>query len=389
MGFLSNWLEKRIDLSEVQNANVVADIEERLSTKALAFYIAQSYICDTLSKCEIKHYVKGKEVKDRMYYLLNISPNTNESASELKKKFFHKLFYDGEALMFVEKNQLYVADGFLIDYRPIKGNEYTNISLLNETRTFKRKASDVFYMQYGEVKKLVDSMLNDYSELLKYSFETYKSTNNEKYKLILDEVKMGDKDFNEKYAQAVKKQLESFINSQKSVYLQFKGYNLEQMKSSDGKTDSSDFRNIRKEIFEVTAQAFKMPVSMLYGNMTNVKDIVSSYITFAIDPLAKMTSEVLTKSTGTVEDYLNGTYFDVDTTSIIYHDIFEIAPNIEKLISSGVYNIDRVLEKIGEQPLNTEFSKQHWMTKNFDKIENLMNGISNQNNNNSFVKGGE
>ena len=384
MGLLSNWLEKRINLSDVESAKVIFDIEERLSTKALAFYIAQSYICETLSKCEIKHFVNGKETKDKMYYLLNVSPNVNENATELKTKYIHKLLYDGEALMFENKGHLYVADSFLIDYKPLKGNVFNNITLENESRSFTRKAEDVFYnnLKDGELKRLVDSMLNDYSELLKYSFETYKSTNQEKYKLILDEVKMGDKDFNEKYAGVVKKQLESFINNQKSVYLQFKGYNLEEMKSPNGTTDSTDFRNIRKEIFEVTAQAFKMPVSMLYGNMTNVKDIISSFITFAIEPKAKMISEELTRKTGKFEDYQNGTYFDIDTTSIMYHDIFEIAPNVEKLISSGVYNIDGVLNKLGEQPLNTEFSKQHWITKNFDKIENLMNGETE-------VKGGE
>lgn len=388
---LFNWLERQIDLADYQGAEtVIGDMQERLSTKALAFYIASSYITDTLSKCEIKHYVNGKEVKDKWHYLFNVSPNVNENAFQLKSKFLRKLLYDGHALMFVHKGQLYVADDFNIEPRPLKGNLYTNISLDDEDKNFpNKKAEDVFYLNLDDrrLKALVDGMLEDYSEILKYSFDIFKSSNGEKYKLVLDEIKAGDKDFNKAFDKMIKKQLESFINNRKAVYPQFKGTDLVKLESSNGVTDSTDIRDLRKEIFEITAQAFKMPVSMLYGNMTNVKDIISSYIAFRIEPLAKMISEELTRKTGTVDDYLKGTYFDVDTTSIMHHDIFEIADSIEKLISSGVYNVDNILTKLGEQPLNTEFSKQHWMTKNFDKIENVMNGLSESNE--TDMRGGE
>ena len=342
MGLL-NWIERRIDLSDVKGMEtVVGTLEERLSTKALAFYIASSYITETIAKCEIKHYVNGKETKDKWYYLLNVSPNTNENAFTLKSKFISKALYDGHALMFEHKGSLYVADSFNIEHRPINGDLFTNISLENETKVFRRKADEVFYLNFDDqrLKRLVDSMLEDYAEILKYSFDTFKSSNNEKYKLVMNEVKVGDKDFNEKFEKVIKKQLEAFINNRKGVYPQFKGYDLQKMSESSGATDSTDIRNITKEIFEITAQAFKMPVSMLYGNMTNVKDIISSFITFAVDTKAKIFSEELTRKTGNDEDYLNGTYFDVDTTAIVHHDIFDIADKVDKMISSGVYCVD-------------------------------------------------
>lgn len=381
MGFmLSNWLEKRIDLADIEGArSIIGDIQERLATKRLAFYIASSYLSETLSKCEIKHYVNGKETKDKWYYLFNISPNTNQNAFELKSKFITKLVYEGEALMFMHKDQLYVADSFNKEEYPISGDVFKNISLLNEAMTFERKADDVFYINLGEnnkIKPLIDSMLDDYTEILNHAFDIYKSNNAEKYKMILDGIKTGDKSFNDLFNEMIKSQLDNFLNNRKAVFVENKGYKLEELGTHDGKTDSSDIRNLRKEIFETTAEAFKMPVSMLYGNMTNVKDVIASWVSFGVDPKAKIIGEELTRKTGTVEDYLNGTYFDVDTTCILHRDIFDIADPINKLISSGLYNIDAVLHKLGEQPLNTDFSKQHWITKNYDKIENLMNGVS-------------
>lgn len=378
MGLL-NWLGKKFDLSDVTEfETIIGDLEERLSTKALAFYIATSYVADTISKCEIKRYVKGEETKDTFYYLFNISPNINQNASEFKNKWITKLFYENEVLIFENKGHIYVADSFNVEKRPISGNIFTNITINDEIRTFTKKASEVFYFKLGEdkLKTLLTGMLDDYTEILNYAFDIYKSSNSEKYKLILDEVKAGDKDFQEKFELVIKKQLEAFMNNRKAVYPQFKGQNLESMSKPDGKTDSTDIRNIRKDIFETTAEAFKMPVSMLYGNMTNVKDIISSYVTFRIDPLAKLISEELTRKTATKEDYLNGTYFDVDTTAITHNDIFDIADKVDKMISSGVYCIDEIRTKLGENPLNTEFSKQHWITKNYSTVENALTGES-------------
>lgn len=376
MGLL-NWIEKRIDVADVQGmSEIYGDIEERFSAKSLAWQIASSYVIDTLCKCEIKHYVNGKPTKDKFYYLLNVSPNINQNAFELKKKFFKKLFFNGESLMFENKGNFYVADSFNREERPTKSDIFTNITLDNDEKTFTKKADDVFYinLEDGKLKRLVFNMLEDYSELSKHAFDIYKSSNGEKYKLKMDNVKAGNKEFNEQFEKVIKKQLETFLNQRKAVYPEFSGYSLERMVEPDGITNSMDVIALRKETFEVTAEAFKIPVSLMYGNMTNIKDIVSSLVTFAIEPYAKMLSEELTRKTTTMEDYFNGTYFDVDTTAIMHQDIFEIADKVDKMISSGVYCIDEIREKLGENPLDTEFSKQHWITKNYSTVESALTG---------------
>ena len=193
---LFDFLEKKISLTDVEAAKtIIGDIENRLSVKALAFHLATSYIADTISKCEIKRYVNGKPVKDRWYYLLNVSPNINENASTLKSKLVFKLFNDGEALIFEHNNSIYVADSFSKDPHPIKGDKFTNITLHDETKTFTRKAEDVFYfkLEEGKLKTLLDSMMSDYTEILNYAFDIYKSSNGEKYRLMLDEIKAGDR----------------------------------------------------------------------------------------------------------------------------------------------------------------------------------------------------
>lgn len=375
---LFTFLEKRVDSAKPEPvATITFDASDRLAFKKLAFYIATSYISNTISKCEIKRFIKNVETKDELYYLLNISPNLNENASEFKFKFFYHLFFDGEALIVEHKDKLHVADSFGIEEHPFKGNKFTNIAIGTETLKSKN-VSDVFYFKHDDkqLASLVESMYNDYAEIVKYSFERFKESASEKYKLELSNIKADDTEFNKTFNEVIKEQLKEFMNNPKAIYPQFQGYNLTKLSNSDGKTDSTDIRNLRKEVFEIVAEAFKIPVSLLYGNMTNMKEIVSSFITFAIEPLTKMMNEEFIRKTGTMNDFFDGTYLKVDTTSIIHIDLFEIADKVEKFIGSGMFNIDEMRHKLDEKPLNTDYSEQHWMTKNFDKIENVMNGLN-------------
>lgn len=367
----------KVNLSTSEDQElIIGEYAEILSFKLLAFQIAVSYIANIISKCEIKVFVDGKEEKNELYYLLNYSPNINESASKLKIKLINKLFYDGKALMFQKDDSFYIADNFGIEERAFKPDIYTNISLKNEMLKNNILASDSFLFELDNIriKSLIDSMYEDLGQVLSYAIESFKSSNAEKYKLILDQTKAGDPEFTKTYENVIKKQLKEFLNSDKAVYPQYKNYNLEKFTIPTGKTDSTDIRNLRKEIFETIASAFKIPINLIYGNMTNVKDVVNQLVTFVIDPVARMMSEELTRKTTYMEDYLSGCEVKVDTTSVYHMDLFDIADKADKFISSGIYCVDEIREKLGENLLNTDFSKKHWITKNFSTAEEAVKG---------------
>ncbi|MDY2736105.1 phage portal protein, partial [Intestinibacter sp.] len=123
------------------------------------------------------------------------------------------------------------------------------------------------------------------------------------------------------------------------------------------------------------AQAFQIPVSLMLGNITNINDIVKVFLTFCIDPIADMLSEELTrKTTGGYEGWSKGDYVKVDTSTINHIDVLDVADNANQLIASGIFCIDDVLKLLGLQPLNTDFSRQHFMTKNYDTVENRLKG---------------
>lgn len=375
-----SFLERRVSMAELQSElSVVAqNAAQQIYFKELGLQIAISYIANTISKCEFKVYEKGKEVQNELYYMLNVSPNPNQSSSQFLNALVTRYYRNGEVLVFPDsnKNRLYVADGFSTDEKPLSENVFSNISIENETLRRKYKASDVFYFRLDDIriKKLIDGAFEQYSTVMQAAIEGFIRRNGKKYKLILDQYKAGDPEFKQLYESILKKQLEAFVKSANAVYPQFRGQNLEEFdKTAAGSYGSSaDVIAVRKEMFDVIAQAFKIPLSMMYGNITNINDMINMFLTFTIDPLADMISEEITRKMYPFSEWKKGNYVKCDTSCISHVDILDVADKVMNAIGSGVVSIDEVRNRIGMPSLNNELGKHHFVTRNYATPEEVL-----------------
>ena len=378
MGFEWNffdYLGKKIDTADI--TAIATKAMEEAAMKELALQIAVSYISNTLSKCEIKTYEDGKEVKGLFYYLLNVQPNQNQNASQFINQIIENYVYDNEALVVLHKDKLYCADGFTVDEsEPLKGYKYSNIYFGSQQLAKDRKADEVFHFKLDnkDIKRQIDLLNAKYGEIIDLALKTYKATNGRKYKLLLEKYAAGDPAFKEQYDKVLKQQLKTFIESDNAVYPQFKGTDLQEFTTSN-RTDTTDIVAMRKEVFETTGQAFKIPLSMMYGNMTNISDVVKVFLTFAIEPVARMLSTEFTRKRYTFEEWQRGCYVEVDTSCISYADILECADKVDKAIASGVTNIDELRPRFRLKELDTDFSKAHFITKNYDLAENMLEAL--------------
>lgn len=382
---LFNFLEKKLDTAEIDM--LTAKFIERASFRDMALHIAISYIANTLSKCEIKTYDKGIEVRNKLYYALNVSPNSNENSSQFINHFIENYYYNGSALIVEQNGMLYCADGFDVDEtNPLNDFTYTNVTIGSKQLKKHFKAKDVFYMKLDNenVRALFDSLYADYGEIISLAIQSFKRTNGKKYKLLLENYKAGDPNFNQIFEKVIKQQLKTFIDNDNSVYPQFKGLDLQEF-STATPIDSSDITAMRKEIFEVTAQAFKIPMSMMLGNITNMNEIVKVYLSICIDPLADMISEELTRKYYSFEEWKEGCYIKVDTSCINHVDMFEVADKVDKLVSSGVCCIDEIRPHINLEKLDTEFSTSHFITKNYAVAEEALSANENTNDRDELV----
>ena len=387
MAWISDFLEKLFPVKEKYGpdaSSVVIDIPAELYYKELAIYTASSLISNAISRSEMRVFEKGKPVKNHDYYLLNVSPNRNETSSVFWHKVINRVIRNGEALVVEAGGYLYCADSYTRAVeRPVLGDIYEMVAVGNFTfdKKFTQDDSYLFRLDNINVRQLIDGMYMEYGKILSSAAKALKQTNGQKYKLHIDGVKAGDTEFNTEFENFIKKQLKTYMESDNAVYPEFDGYKLEADPTyGNGKSGSAaDFVSLKKELFSSVAGAFHIPESMMTGNITNMADIIGSFLTFGADPYADMITEALNKEAGP-ENYLAGNYYQVDTSRIMHRDAFDVAADVSNLISSGVKCIDEVREMLGDAPLNTDWSKKHFITKNFEEIERFLT---------STEKGGE
>lgn len=378
MSWINDFLEKLFPAKEqygAQGDTVLIDIPAELYYKELALYTATNLIANAISRAEIRTYIRGDPAKREDYYLLNVAPNANETASVFWHKVINRVIRKGEALVFEARNSLYCADSYVKETeRPMLGDVYSGVTVGNLTleKRFRREEVFLFQLDNINVRQLVDGMYADYGKIMSMAASNLKRSNGQKYKLHIEGTKAGDEEFNKEFEEVIAKQLKTYMAADAAVYPEFDGYKLEgdPIYGTSGKS-AEDFLKLRKDLFETIAGALHIPLSMMSGNITNMADVIGAFLTFGADPFADMITEALNKRAG-FKNFAKGNRYEVDTRRILHRDTFSIAANISTLIGSGTYCVDEVRELLGEAPLNEWWSKKHFITKNFEEIERFL-----------------
>lgn len=373
MTFLERFVPKKIKIG----STVTVDLPENLVYMELALYTGISLIANAIAKCEIKTYVKNKEVKGEDYFLLNYSPNPNENASKFWHKVVNSLFKNRKALVVDYKGKLFCADSWSLRRESVLyGNVYENVTVDSYTfpQVFRNDEVYLFELDNEDVSDIIGRMYASFGQLLTSALQNYKNSNGQKFKIRIKDVKAGDEEFNQEFAEYITKDLQSFMNSANAVYPEYEGYELTRMEAQRTTTTPSDVLSIKKDMFDTVGSALKIPTSLMMGNTNNTKEVVNTFLTFAVDPVAEMISETLTKRGG-LKNFEEGSRYEVWTNTIRHIDIFDVAPNADKLVASGNFSIDEVRKEAKYPEKDEEWSKKHWMTKNYELIEKLLKMI--------------
>lgn len=373
MRFLSSnffdFLNKKTDVRIISSKNY-----ESFYIKEIALHTAVSYIANTISKCKFKVYRNNKIQNDDLNFILNVQPNQNENSSQFWNRVVEKYFYDGEALIIPKGDNLYIADGFSYDEIGMNEHVFKSICVNNVSIQKDYKQNKVLYFKLDNINvtSLINGLWSDYGELFGGAIKNFKKNNSRKWKLKIDSMKSGDAVFNENYKKYIKEDLKEFLEKDNVVYPEFDGIDLQEMKLSNGSTDDS-LINLRKEIFDIISVLFKIPNTMLLGNMNNMKEITNIYYTQCIEPLANMISEELTRKFFTRNEYKNGCRIKVDTTCIEHVDVFEISNYIDKLVASGIFSVNEIRSMLDYEIIDEENSDMHFITKNYTLLKDAEN----------------
>ncbi len=361
------------------NQQAIAAQEVQLAIEAFAIASAINLIASAISKCEFKTYLNGKELIGEEYYLWNVEPNKNQNSSQFIQEFTSKLFFDNECLVIEIGGQLIVADSFCQNEYATLENSFVNVvkGTMNFDKTF--RMSEVLYFKLGneDIRALLSNLLKGYNNLLNLAIGKYKRSGGRKGILDIDTVAQGHPKFQERFDELMNTRFKKYFENENAVLPLHKGFDYKEQNGEGSKKSTSeivDISAITKEAFERVAQAFKIPPSLLRGDIADIGKLTDNFLTFCIDPTVDMISEEVNRKRFGKTAYLKGSYLRVDTSCIKHIDIFSISEAFDKLVASGGYSIDELRVKAGDTALDKEWSKKHYLTKNYQDIEELKGG---------------
>ena len=349
--------------------------------RELAFWTCVNKIANAISKCEFKTYIKKKEVKGQEYYLWNYEPNQNQNATSFMNKLIGKLYRNNECLVVEVNNHIYVADSYSKEVLALKEYRFSGITFDGYELSETREMSEVMFFELNSenMRNLTNGMYETYSKLLIYAQDAYKKSRGKKGILNIGAIAQESENFDETFQELMSTHFKNFFESDSAVLPLFDGYEYQDI-SESGKTYSTestrDIKSLADDIFEFTARAFSFPPSLAKGDVQETGKAIDELLTFVIDPLIKMLQQEINRKRNGYTGFKAGNYVKIETLAVKHIDIFDIATPVDKLISSGAFTINDILEVLGKPKIEEDWANQHFMTKNYSKIQDLLSDLA-------------
>lgn len=348
--------------------------------KELAIRSSINLIASTITRSEFITYEKGREIKSDNYYLLNVEPNKNKSASKFWRDVVHRLVYDNECLVVQQDKMFYVADSFDVVKFAFKENIYKNIVVEGYKLKDVYFESQVFHFESHseKIKTVIDALNDSYSKLIKVSSTSYIRGKGKKAKLIIPASYPQTEKAQADLKELLEKRFKKFFEAEGDAVLPLtNGLEYDEIGENKVQSSSIEGRHIRAfidDIFDFTAIGFQIPPTLLKGNVADTGKAVNDLLTFCTNPLAKILNDEINRKLYGKKLYLDRTYCKLDTTRVKVVDLKDIANALDILTRIGAYCVDDSLRALGMEPLNTDWSTARWMTKNYESIAARLKG---------------
>ena len=372
------WLIRSRDAPEVTTMEEMFDLFTDCYVRELAFQSCVNLTANAVSKCEIKTFLGGKEVKGREYYLWNLSPNQNQTSAAFWHKLVDRLYRDRTALVVENGGKLYVADSFSRKEYALYDDVFSQVAVGDFTfqRTF--AASEVLFFELAaqDAKRVVDGLYESYARLIAYGMKGYQRSRGEKGVLELDTNAAGDAKFKETYEEIKNSGFRKFAQAESAVLPMWRGMKYTSLGAKTYNADTTrDIRAMIDDVTDFTARAYGIPASLLNGTVQNVDSATDQFLTFCVDPLADALQEEINRKRNGLDGLRRGDFVQFDTGRIKHIDLLDVAGSVDKLISSGVECVNDIRALLGQPLINEPWAWKHFMTKNYADIEKVLTAL--------------
>lgn len=347
----------------------------------MAFWSIVRKIGSAVAAVEWETYRRGKKVKAREYWAWNYSPNPNQNREQFFQHLIGQLYFRQEALVIeTGAGHRYVADAFTVEKR-LDGDIYRDVVVEGENVPGVYRSSDVlhFVIEGEQIHRILLAIAGAEGKLLKSATAGYVKSQGSRGILKIDDIAEGEADFEETYNDLINNKFRRYFTAENAVLPLYNGYEFTENEKKGGGTKASltgtrDIRNMIDDIVELTAQTIGIPPSIATGKNVTDTDF-KSFMTFLTQSIVRMLMEEINRKIYGRDLVFAGTYISPNYANVKYTDLFDVANPIDKLISSGAFCINDIRTRLGLDVIDEDWAWQHWMTKNYSTVEDLLDGV--------------
>jgi len=355
-------------------------IKEMVYTASLAAEMAyQNFILqacvkmisEIFARAEFATYISGKEQKKDNYYLFNIRPNKNQSATEFWKVAISRLLNNNEVLIIQQSDELFIADGFTAKEYVLFDTIYSDVIVgdLNFGRAF--TANEVFHWKLSDQNMSMQFTLiaEKYSRLMASATNSFNRSNARRATLKLDTTYSQSKD---KYAE-LKKTIETnysqFLKTENAAILPVaEGLEYSEKDLTPAvKTDTRDITHLFNDILGFAALAFGIPRGLFNDTVVDTEKLIKALLIFCISPLAELIADEINGKFYSKSQYLSGNYVRIKTERIEATDIVSVATGADVLFRIG-FSVNDILRQLGLETISEPWADEHYVTNNYSNV---------------------
>lgn len=362
---------------ELQSLSDLISVEvKKMKITKMAVEKAIGMVAHAIAKSEFIVQGKNERLRNELYWSLNVKPNLNETATEFWIEVIQRLLKNSECLICIIGKKFYIADSFQVNNSVMLNQIYSNITItangeslqLNNTYT----SDEVIHLKAKnkKIRAYMETVMKMHDDVVSAIEAAIKISKTPKFMLkiagAMPVIRTLRADGTEQTltVDEFKKNIKNLLESENIEILQASnGLEISQLKIDTAVT-SEDVVKISKEIFEECAFAFDIPKTVFMGEITEKADSTNEFITYAVGWVAEILNDAMNATLVGKESFLKGEYIWIDLSGFKHRDLVESANYLDKLRSIG-FSLDEIRQAIGWEALNTPFSQERVITKNY------------------------
>lgn len=307
---------------------------------------------------------------DKLNYRLNVKANDNDNKIDFRNKVIDQMLLEGEALVIIHNNNFYVADSFTVNDTVFGEKVYENVVVENLAMRKHYYSNQVFHFRYinDKLKRFLNSLDDSYAKLFQRLIEVHMRNNQIRFYASFAGVARKDSDSQEKFKEFLYGLEGKIRNDSVAIIPTQKDYDINENAQSYESRSITEVGDLENMYIRQVANILQVPPLLFSGDLADVTVHNEMYIKHCIRPLMETVASEVNAKYFNATEYKANQHVRVNSVFAIYNSEFEMAKDAEKMIGSGVWTVDDVLELQGKQRINSKVTTQRYLTKNIAPI---------------------